>query len=150
MVGVTTSVTLRDVDLGDTATHGSQLFELLRTLRPGLTHLESDRFLAEGPRQGLRGVVALTPEGELAGLALYRILSTSRGRIIFLDDLVTKPDVRSQGIGAALLEEVEVRGRQTGCERMELDSGTANEDAHRFYERHGMSAVALHFGKNLG
>jgi GNAT superfamily N-acetyltransferase len=150
MVGVTTSVTLHDVDLGDTATHGSQLFELLGTLRPGLTRLESDRLLAEGSRQGLRCLVALAPGDQLAGLALYRILSTSRGRIVFLDDLVTKPDVRSQGVGAALLDAVGARGRQAGCARIELDSGTANEGAHRFYERHGLSAIALHFGKNLG
>lgn len=148
MVGVSVTVTFCDVDLGEKTLHG-RLFELLGTLRPSLTRPESDRFLAEGHGQGLGGVVALDAEGELVAVALYRILSTSRGRIVFLDDLVTRPDVRSHGVGAALLEEVEARGRQTGCERIELDSGTVNEDAHRFYERHGMSAMALHFGKNL-
>ncbi len=142
------TVAVGDVDLSDAASHG-RLFELLRTLRPCLTRPESDRFLAEGSRQGLRCVAALGPQGEMAAVALYRILSTSRGRIVFLDDLVTRPDVRSHGVGAALLHEVEARGRRAGCERIELDSGTANEGAHRFYERHGMSVIALHLGKDL-
>lgn len=149
MADVVIAATLHDVDLSDVTTYG-RLFELLGSLRPRLTRPESDRFLAEGHRQGLRCIVALDPEGGVAGLALYRIFSTSRGRIVFLDDLVTRPEVRSHGVGAALLEEVEVRGRRAGCERIELDSGTANKDAHRFYERHGMSTMALHFGKDLG
>lgn len=149
MADVVIAATLHDIELSEASTYG-RLFELLGTLRPRLTRPESDRFLAEGHRQGLRCVAAQDPQGELAAVALYRILSTSRGRIVFLDDLVTRPDVRSSGVGAALLEEVEARGQQAGCGRIELDSGTVNQDAHRFYERHGMSTMALHFGKDLG
>ncbi|MDA8301067.1 MAG: GNAT family N-acetyltransferase [Actinomycetota bacterium] len=143
------TVTFRDVDLGDKASHG-RLFELLGALRPHLTRAESDRFLEEGNRQGLRCVVAEDRQGELAGAALYRILATSRGRIVFLDDLVSSPDVRSRGVGAAVLEEVEARGRRAGCARIELDSGRSNGGAHRFYERHGLAVIALHFAKDLG
>jgi GNAT superfamily N-acetyltransferase len=148
MAGVAISVTLRDVGLGEVTVYG-ELFEMLRTLRPRLTRAESDRFLAEGHSQGLRCVVAADQEGGPAGLALYRVVATSRGRIVFLDDLVTRPDVRSHGVGAALLEEVMARGERAGCERIELDSGTANRDAQRFYERHGMAIVATHFAKDL-
>lgn len=142
-------VTISDLDLGDPAAHGG-LYELLHDLRPRLTRAGSDRFLEEGHRQGLLCVVAHDGDGEFAGLALYRVLATSRGRIVFLEDLVTRLGLRSRGVGAAVLKEVEVCGRRAGCERIEFDSGTSNGAAHRFYERHGMAIIASHFGKELG
>lgn len=59
------------------------------------------------------------------------------------------PIVEYFGFSAASLETDCRRAHIAGCERMELDSGTANEDAHRVYERHGMNAMALHFGKDI-
>ncbi len=53
MVGVSVTVPFCDVDLGEKALHG-RIFELAGTFRPRLTRPESDRFLAEGHRQGLR------------------------------------------------------------------------------------------------
>lgn len=149
IVGVAVTVTFSELDLGDVARY-DRLFELLQILRPPLTRAESDRFLEEGHRQGLRGVAALDREGELACLALYRILRTSRGSVVFIDDLVTRPDLRSHGIGDAMLAQVEARGRRAGCERVELDSGVSNGGAQRFYERHGYAAIAVHFAKDLG
>ncbi len=75
---------------------------------------------------------------------------TSRGRVLFLDELVTDPKTRSRGVGAELTGEAEQRGRAAGCERIELDSGMTNQAAHRFYHRHRMGILALHFAKDLG
>lgn len=77
------------------------------------------------------------------------MLATSRGRLLFVDDLVTAPAARSRGIGTVLFASLEQRGRAACCERIELDPGTTNEAAHRFYHRQGMTTIALHFAKPL-
>jgi GNAT superfamily N-acetyltransferase len=129
---------------------GTDVYPLLLELRPALTRVAFDALVTEGARQGLTPLVALDADERCVGAALYRVLATSRGRIFFVDDLVTAPESRSTGVGAALFAELERRGRAAGCERVELDSGTGNQAAHRFYHRRRMQEIALHFGKELG
>lgn len=126
------------------------VYPLLRVLRPGLTQQDFERLLEEGGKQGLTPVIATADDGQCVGAAMYRVMVTSRGKLLFIDDLVTDPESRSAGIGAALLAELEQRGREAGCDRIELDSGMSNQAAHRFYYRHRLGAIALHFAKPLG
>lgn len=123
---------------------------LIRTLRPELTHEGFLAFAAEAHRQGLVFTVARDEQGRYSGVATHRVLATSRGRVLFVDDLVTAPDMRSSGVGARLMAELELRGRACGCERIELDSGVTNHDAHRFYHARRMSIAALHFAYRVG
>lgn len=127
-----------------------QVYPLLRVLRPGLTRDAFDELVTEGGNQGLTPVAAWDDDGRCVGAAMYRVLVTSRGRLLFVDDLVTDPDARSSGVGATLLAELEQRGQAAGCDRVELDSGMSNQAAHRFYYRHRLGAIALHFAKPLG
>jgi GNAT superfamily N-acetyltransferase len=143
-------VTLRVVEVPtDDSQLGTAIYPLLRALRPGLTREAFDWLVAEGHRQGLTVLAACDEQNRFLGAALYRVLVTSRGRILFADDLVTAPEIRSTGVGAALIGELERRGRRARCRRMELDSGMSNQAAHRFYYRQRMAAVALHFAKEL-
>lgn len=127
----------------------SAVFPLLQILRPQLTLAAFRNLLDEGTRQGLSVMTAWDLSQRCVGTSLYRILATSRGRVLFVDDLVTDPHIRSRGIGAALFAALEQRGRAARCERIELDSGVTNHAAHRFYYRHRMVAMALHFAKPL-
>lgn len=133
----------------DTLELPGELYPLLRELRPGLTRAAFEELLCEGGRQGLTVLLVRDAGGVLLGAALYRVMVTSRGWLLFVDDLVTWPESRSAGVGAGLLAELERRGRQAGCQRVELDSGMSNQAAHRFYYRHRMAAIALHFAKPL-
>lgn len=126
-----------------------EVFPLLATLRPGLTRAAFDQLITEGGAQGLTVVAAADESGQYLGVALYRVMTTSRGKLLFVDDLVTGTASRSSGVGAELLGELERRGRVAGCDRIELDSGMTNQAAHRFYYRHRMGAIALHFAKEL-
>jgi GNAT superfamily N-acetyltransferase len=45
------------------------------------------------------------------------------------------PEHRSEGVGKDLLDEAKRWGRERGATHLELDSGVARTDAHRFYER---------------
>lgn len=126
------------------------LYPLLRELRPDLTPEGFARLMAEGHPQGLRYLIAYGADGAAPlGAAGFRVLTTSRGRVLFLDDLVTRTAARSGGVGTALLAAVKEAGRLAGCVALELDSGTANTAAHRFYYRHRMSVRAFHFAVPL-
>lgn len=55
----------------------------------------------------------------------------------YLADIEVSPGMRSRGIGAALLRQVEAEARRRGKERIWLHADGQNVRAHRFYERHG-------------
>jgi GNAT superfamily N-acetyltransferase len=73
------------------------------------------------------------------------IENLSAGRVLYVDDLVTDAERRSQGHGAALLGWLIDRARLEGCAKLDLDSGMQRKDAHRFYLSQGMTAYAHHF-----
>jgi GNAT superfamily N-acetyltransferase len=74
---------------------------------------------------------------ELVGFAsAYLDLESIRyGRRCWVEDLAVDPGRRSEGIGKALLDAAKEWAREHGATHLELDSGIARTDAHRFYER---------------
>ena len=56
------------------------------------------------------------------------------GRHLFVFDLVTRPDRRSEGHGGELMAFLDDWARERGCESITLESGLWRDDAHRFYE----------------
>ncbi len=82
-------------------------------------------------------VLVAEHRGELLGFATaYVDLNSVRfGLRCWVEDLAVSPEHRSQGIGQALLEAAKAWGRGRGATHLELDSGAARKDAHRFYER---------------
>ncbi|MGW7430203.1 GNAT family N-acetyltransferase [Streptomyces sp. NPDC054861] len=118
---------------------------LIRALRPGLDAAAFLEFAVAAHGQGLVFTAAHGPDGRCLGVATHRVLATSRGRLLFVDDLVTAPESRSAGVGARLLGALRERARRAGCVRIELDTGTANHRAQRFYHAQRMNIVALHY-----
>ncbi|MFF4405016.1 GNAT family N-acetyltransferase [Streptomyces sp. NPDC001404] len=145
---MTVQLTMTEVVPGDPRM-AADVQPLLHALRPALTPEACAAFVAEAHTQGLVFLAAYDVDGRCAGLATYRVLATSRGRVLFVDDLVTDPGRRSEGVGARLWEELESRAARAGCERVELDSGVTNGGAHRFYRARGMSVSAFHFASAL-
>jgi GNAT superfamily N-acetyltransferase len=83
-------------------------------------------------------VVLVAEHGpELLGFAsAYLDLNSVRyGLRCWVEDLAVSPDHRSQGVGKALLDAAKAWARDRGATHLELDSGEARADAHRFYER---------------
>jgi GNAT superfamily N-acetyltransferase len=71
------------------------------------------------------------------------------GRRAWVEDLAVDPGHRSAGHGKALLDAAKDWGRERGATHLELDSGEARADAHRFYEREGPSWKSTCFGWEL-
>jgi GNAT superfamily N-acetyltransferase len=62
-------------------------------------------------------------------------VSVRFGQRAWVEDLAVAPHRRSNGIGKALLDAAKTWARDRGAARLELESGSARLDAHRFYER---------------
>lgn len=122
---------------------------VMLTLRP---HVDAATFtdrvramIADGYR-----LAYIQEHDRVVACAGYRVLDMlSRGRFVYVDDLVTAPDARSAGHGGRLLDHLAAEAERLGCERLHLDSGVQRIDAHRFYFRHRMHIAAYHFARAL-
>ncbi len=86
--------------------------------------------------------------GEVVGvcqLIVFRHLQAMGGLCGEIESVHVHPDHRGSGVGGALLDEAVSRARALGCYRIQLTSNTARPDAHRFYERFGLSPTHLGF-----
>jgi GNAT superfamily N-acetyltransferase len=125
-----------------------QVVALLADLRPGTADLVGA--IAAAATEGVRYLGAYERAGRLTAVASWRVMASTRGRLLYVDDLVTDPARRGRGAGGALLAWLERAGVAEGCRALELDSGVMRSDAHRFYARVGLSISAFHFTKPLG
>lgn len=97
------------------------------------------------------GRMTLAVEGEaVRGVAVWRILQTTGGRHLFVDDLVTDAACRSQGVGRGLIGWLEDEARAHSCTMLSLTSNVKRNEAHRFYFREGFFISSYYFRKNLG
>lgn len=124
-------------------------FPVMHALRP---HLDEAAFLARVAAQERDGyrLTLLRERGAVLAVAGFRLCENlAWGRFLYVDDLVTAPEARSRGCGAALLAWLGQRARAEGCGELHLDSGTWRTDAHRFYEREGLAVTSLHFARRV-
>jgi GNAT superfamily N-acetyltransferase len=125
-------------------------FPVMRQLRDQLG--DPDAFLRrvrEQQRSGFR-LAALREGGAPVAVAGFRLgENLAWGRFLYVDDLVTLPEARSHGHGAALLDWLADFGRAHGAGELHLDSGKQRIDAHRFYQREGLEATGFHFRRSL-
>jgi GNAT superfamily N-acetyltransferase len=77
--------------------------------------------------------------------AYLDLLSVRFGQRCWVEDLAVDPDRRSTGIGASLLGAAKSWGRERGATHLELDSGLARTEAHRFYERESPSWSGIQY-----
>lgn len=96
-----------------------------------------------GPRPCAEAVLAEL-DGQSVGFAVFMPnYSTFLGaRGIYLEDLYVKPQVRSRGVGRALLSFVARTALDRGCSKMEWAALDWNEPAIRFYENLGARRMA--------
>ncbi len=96
-------------------------------------------------------VLVAEHRGELLGLCTaYLDLNSVRfGPRAWVEDLAVSPSHRSQGVGKALLDAAKDWARERGATHLELDSGEARTDAHRFYEREDPSWRSICFAWKL-
>jgi len=120
-------------------------FPVMRELRP---HIAEDHFLSRVRSQEKSGyqLCFVEQSQEVVAVAGFRVgENLAWGRFLYVDDLITLPSHRSKGLGSSLLSWLREFAVKEGCVQMHLDSGVQRKDAHRFYEREGMSISSFHF-----
>lgn len=124
----------------------SLCYALMRQLRPHLADFTEfaqrwDIQTAESYR-----LVALWDNGQVVALAGYRIQNNLvHARHLYVDDLVTRDDLRGQGYGERLLDWLKQEAQHLECGKLILDTPLSNVLGHRFYYRQGLVASALRF-----
>jgi GNAT superfamily N-acetyltransferase len=137
------------IDLAESDEKVLACFAVMRHLRD---LDDATAFLHRVRSQQLSGyrLAAVWHGGEPVAVAGFRLgENLAWGRHLYVDDLVTLPEGRSRGYGAALLTWLAEFGRTRGAGQLHLDSGRQRADAHRFYEREGLEAVGVHFKRSL-
>lgn len=93
----------------------------------------------------------LRSDGEVKAVAGFRISEwlAVDGKYLEIEDLVTGNNERSKGYGGELFDWLVAHAREKDCTHLRLISNVVRTDAHRFYERKGMSRAAYYFSMNL-
>jgi GNAT superfamily N-acetyltransferase len=97
------------------------------------SELEEDGF---GNRP-LFEVILAELNGKITGMAFYFIsYSTWKGRCLFLEDIIVKPEHRKKGIGSILFNKVIEKAREIGAKRLQWQVLEWNEPAIEFYKKY--------------
>jgi GNAT superfamily N-acetyltransferase len=134
------------IAIADTPEEIRRCHSVMRELRP--LFQDPEQFVERVLRQQKEGyrLAFLESENEVRAVAGYRFLeSLFSGKLLYVDDLVTRESDRSRGFGGDLLDWLIEQAREQGCENLELDSGVQRFDAHRFYFSKRMSISSYHF-----
>ncbi|MGA9450453.1 MAG: GNAT family N-acetyltransferase [Verrucomicrobiia bacterium] len=124
-------------------------FPVMAQLRPHLVETEFVRRVRRQQRAGYK-LAFLRDKRNIKAVAGYRFLeSLSWGKFIYVDDLVTDEQVRSQGFGQQLFAWLVKQAKARGCDQFHLDSGVQRFGAHRFYLACRMDIVGHHFTMKL-
>lgn len=133
--------------IATTDTQISACYPIMRELRPQITQAQ---FLSRVRSQEAAGYRLACVQADAVPVAVagFRVAENlAWGRFLYVDDLVTLPAYRSQGHGARLLAWLRAYAAQQGCRQLHLDSGMQRKDAHRFYEREGMTRAGFHYSE---
>lgn len=123
-----------------------QCFAVMVQLR---SHLTSATFMTMVKRQAQQSgyrLAFLEDANEVKAVAGFRITEMlSKGRFLYLEDLVTDISDRSQGYSSILFDWLVEYAKQNDCHQLELDCGVQRINAHRFFFRKRMFIGSYHF-----
>jgi GNAT superfamily N-acetyltransferase len=108
------------------------------------------RSAAENGVRSERRVITASIGSRLAAMALVSFHCGFHSGYVVLEDLVVDKALRRNGIGGAVLKWFEKEVGTAGWQRIFLESGIRNSDAHGFFERHGFRPCSLVMMKSVG
>ena len=112
-----------------------EAFPVMQQLR---THLDASSYLElvlDAQKNDSYKLFALLDDGEIVAVTGFKpMITLYYGRFIWVCDLVTDANKRSNGYGEKLLSYVHEWAKEHNYESVALSSGLQRTDAHRFYE----------------
>jgi GNAT superfamily N-acetyltransferase len=125
-------------------------FPVIEQLRGDLTEAEYLDLLGEMREEGYRLFGAFDGDDLVTAAGVAVRTNFYNGKHVFVYDLVTRADRRSEGYGEAMMTFLESWAQDRDCEYVTLESALRREDAHRFYEdRLDMNRFCYTFRKEL-
>lgn len=90
-------------------------------------------------------------EGQIVGLLHLRMEFQLHhcGTVAEIMELIVSREVRSKGIGAALLKAAREQAIQHHCIQFEVTSNQKRKQAHRFYQREGLEQTHIKLTEEL-
>lgn len=70
-------------------------------------------------------------------------------RHLMIEQISVRPLAQGRGVGAKLMDKVEIAARELGVSMVQLGSWDFNTNAHGFFERHGYEKWHFQFWKRL-
>ncbi len=137
------------VHLATTDADVARCFPVMHELRPKLQQQDFVYRIRSMHAEGYQ-LALLERADAVLTVAGFRIMSMLvSGQTLYVDDLVTSADARSQGNGEIMLHWLIAHARSLRCDTVSLDSGTHRQDAHAFYLRHRLRITSFHFALPL-
>ena len=127
-----------------------QSFDAFCELRPHLT--DKEVFVAQVMQQQKESyeIIATYEQEEVVACIGFRFLTTlAWGKILYIDDLITKEKTRGKGYGKILLDHVIQIARERLCKEVHLDTGYARHAAHKVYLKQGFEFNCHHLALKL-
>ena len=112
-----------------------EAFPVMRQLR---THLDESSYLElvsdAQEKEGYKMFALFDGNDIVAVIGFQPMITLYYGRFIWVCDLVTDANKRSEGYGEKLLSYTHKWAKENNYENVALSSGLQRTDAHRFYE----------------
>lgn len=140
---------IQTLDASNTAQLG-RCFRVFTHLRP---HLTEAQFVERVKAQAKEGyaIVYIEAGEDVAAAAGYRIAHfLAWGKVLYVDDLITDPDRKRQGLGGALMDWLLAEAAAQECDELHLDTGFQRHDAHRLYLNKGLRLSTHHMSAKIG
>lgn len=68
-------------------------------------------------------------------------------KALHVDQISVRPNARTKGVGAALIQKAEQLAKELNIQRVQLDSWAFNTGAHEFFEKQGFEKYNFRFWK---
>jgi len=124
-------------------------FNTMVELRP---HLNTNDFVQRVRKQMQDGyqLAFIRDGGDVICVAGFRTINNLfKGKNLYIDDLVTSSQFRSNGAGKQMLDWLIKYAKSNHYDYLSLDSGLQRERAHQFYRKNQIETVAYHFNYDI-
>lgn len=112
-----------------------EAFPVMNQLRAHLDEKTYIDLVTEAQERDMYRLFALYDQGEIVAIIGFKpMITLYYGRFVWVCDLVTDENKRSNGYGEKLLSYVHQWTKNNGYESVALSSGLKRINAHRFYE----------------
>ena len=112
-----------------------EAFPIVNQLRTHLEEKEYTKLVSEAREKDMYRLFALYDQGDIVAVVGFKpMITLYYGRFVWVCDLVTDANSRSEGYGEKLLSFVHNWAAENHYESVALSSGLQRHDAHRFYE----------------